>query len=596
LRRPDPAPTTARWITIDAPEDETRALAASLSVPPLVARLLWIRGHRSQASAGIFLRPRLQDLLPPSVLPDMDVAARRIAAAVRARERIAVCGDYDVDGMTGTALLVRFLRLAGGDVTYAIPDREAEGYGLSVAGVERLAAAGVRLAITVDNGISAHEAVARANALGIDVVVTDHHLPGGTLPPAQAVVDPQRTDRPGSMPSLLCGCGLAFKLAWGVAEAIHGSRKGGATRDESLSLFLRDAVGYAALATVSDVMPLVGENRILVTHGLAALRGSPHAGVRALLESAGLSGAALTADDVAWKIAPRLNAAGRMNRPDVAIELLTTDDPARARALAAAMEAMNDQRRTIEKGVLAEAAAQAERRLSDAHLAADRAGRRSLVVSGDGWHRGVIGIVAARLVDAHRRPTVVIGLEGEGGRGSCRTPGDVNLHEALSRCAAHLRRFGGHAAAAGLEVARDAIPAFEAAFEAAVREQVDGRSDEPTLELDGEVPAGEFTLETVEHVRRLAPFGEENPEPRFLVRGATVAGRARLMGGSSDHLSFAVKTASGGAIRVVAFRRADLFDLASSGAPLDLAVTPTVNEWRGLRSPELLLVDARPSA
>ena len=558
-------------------------MAGRLGVSPLVARLLWIRGIREPFAASRFLDPKIAELVSPTELPDMAPATARIAKAVREHERIAICGDYDVDGMTGTALLVRFLRIAGADAVYAIPDRTTDGYGLSVAGVDRLHAREVRLLVTVDNGVGAHEALGRARELGIDAIVTDHHLPGPTLPPALAIIDPHRTDievSPAAKASALCGCGLAFKLAWGVAEVLQRAK-----RDERLKAFLVDAMGLVALATLADVMPLVGENRILVTAGLRALRASRHPGIRALLETAGIGSLPVTAEDVAWKLAPRLNAAGRMNRPEHAIDLFVTDDPTVATALAAELESANEQRRAIEQGIVIQALAQAAGVLE---------GRQSLVVSGEGWHRGVIGIVAARLVDAHARPTVVIGLEGDGGRGSCRTTGAVNLHTALTLCGAHLRRYGGHAAAAGLEVDRASIPAFADAFEVAVRAQTGTSAPEAVLALDGEASPADFTVEVVEQVRRLAPFGAGNPEPRFAIRGAVVAGKPRLMGATSDHLSFAVKTPTG-AIRVVAFRQAASYDLVASGRPLDLAAAPSINEWRGTRTPELMATEIRAS-
>ena len=312
-----------RWSVPDVPAEEARALAARLGVPPLVGRLLWLRGLRETLSAvGVpdapAGRPPGSRAGSPTCRPPRPGSRRRCKTG----EKIAICGDYDVDGMTGTALLVRFLRIAGADVTYAIPDRVSDGYGLSVAGVERLDAEGVRLLVTVDNGISALDALERAKALGIDAVVTDHHLPGDRLPPAVALVDPQRTDVAGIAPCSLCGCGLAFKLAWATIELLQKTK-----RDERLRGFLRDAVGLVALATMADVVPLVGENRVLVAAGLGALSGSTHAGVKALLATAGLSGARLTAEDLVWKLAPRLNAAGRMNRPQHAIDLLSTGRP-----------------------------------------------------------------------------------------------------------------------------------------------------------------------------------------------------------------------------------------------------------------------------
>ncbi len=577
----------AAWVVAVAPGDETRALAKDAGLSPLAGRLLWLRGIRTAAAAKAFVDPRLADLEPPDRLPDMAVAVSRIVAAIRDKERIAVCGDYDVDGMTGTALLVRFLTLAGGNVTYAIPDRESDGYGLSVAGVDRLHADGVRLAITVDNGVSAFDALERAKALGIDVVVTDHHLPGATLPPAVAIVDPQRTDlAAGTPPSSLCGCGLAFKLAWGVADALPK-----AVADARLKSFLKDAVGLVALATVSDVVPLVGENRILVSSGLRALKTSRHEGLTALLGVAGVGATPLTTEDVAWRIAPRLNAAGRLNRPDLAIDLLTATDASTARRLATEIGAANEQRREIERGVAAQALAIAKERVASEAASGARA---SLVVAGEGWHRGVIGIVAARLVDAHDRPSIVIGLEGDGGRGSCRSTRGIDLHEALVQCKHLLRRYGGHAAAAGLEIERGAVEQFAVAFDAAVKAQAGSAPASSALHLDAEVDPADVTVEAAEEVRRLGPFGAGNPEPRFAVLGARVAGKPRLIGSGSDHLTFALK-AGLGAVRVVAFRQSASYDLAASGAPIDLVASLSVNDFRGTRTAELVAHALRPA-
>lgn len=586
MRRPDP-----RWAVRALPDaatpDAVEALGRRLGVPRLVAHLLWQRGWADEDRARAHLAPRLADLAPPRGLPDIDRAAERLARAVKARERIAVCGDYDVDGMTGTALLVRFFRLAGADVTWAIPDRDEDGYGLSAAGVERLAADGVKVLVTVDNGISAFEALERAAERGIDVVVTDHHLPGDTLPRAAAIVNPNRRDAPPQPPGPPCGCALAFKTAWAVADRLRHLAGGeGAVRFRA---FLRDAMGLVSLATVADVVDLVGENRVLVAHGLVALRASEHPGLRALLEAAEVGALPLTTEDVAFRLAPRLNAAGRLSRPGLVIDLLTCEEAPRARELAGLLRKANEERKRIEKGVLEQALPRAAALVEDA-------GRRSLVVHGEGWHKGVIGIVAARLVDLHARPTVVIGFDGDDGRGSCRTSPDVDLHRALTRCGGHLRRYGGHAMAAGLEIGLADVGRFAERFEEAVREQTgEGDVGPRTVWADLEATPDEWSLDAAVALQRLAPFGAGNAEPRFLLRGVRVAGRPRLLGGESSHLSFALPQ-RGGAVRVVGFRRADLYDLAASEQPLDLLVTATVNEWRGSRTPELRLLDARPHA
>jgi single-stranded-DNA-specific exonuclease len=584
LRRPDP-PWTVRPPPEDALAAEIPALARRLGVPVSVARILWMRGHREEGAARRFLSPRLADLESPERLPDARRAAERIARAVRAGERIAVYGDYDVDGMTGTAILLRFLTLAGADAIWEIPDRDADGYGLGPAAVDRLAARGTRLILTVDNGVSSHVAIARANALGIDTVVTDHHLPGASLPPAHAVVNPNRGDGDGSG-ATLCGCTLALKTAWAVAERLRS-----VLSDEqagSFRAFLRDAVGLAAVATISDVMPLLGENRTLVAAGLTSLAASENPGIRALLHGAGVGGRRLTTQEVAFRLAPRINAAGRLSRPEVVVELLTTADAARARALAGELERANETRRGIEKGVLEQAVRRAE-------VALAAGGKRSLVVHGDGWHRGVIGIVAARLVDIHARPAVVIGMDGDSGRGSCRSRSGVDLHRALSACGPHLERYGGHAMAAGLEIRRAQVDRFAEAFEEAVRgqEEITAPGD-GALALDGESVPEEWDLSAVEALERLAPFGPGNPEPTFLFRSVRVAGKPRLLGSSGDHIAFALQR-PGAPLRVVGFRRPDLHELASCGAPLDLAAVPSVNEWKGTRSPELRLVALRPT-
>jgi single-stranded-DNA-specific exonuclease len=590
VRRPQPA-----WALKTTPgepaEGAVDALARRLNAPRVVARLLMQRGFADAGAAQGFLAPRLADLTSPASLPDMALAAERLARAVKTKEPIAVCGDYDVDGMTGTALLVRFFRLAGADVTWAIPDRDEDGYGLSVAGVERLAAKGVRVVVTVDNGVSAHEALERARALGIDVIVTDHHLPGPTLPPAVAIVNPNvreagGRDAPPAPPGAPCGCALAYKTAWAVADRLRHLLGGEAgTRFKA---FLRDAMGLVALATVADVVPLVGENRVLVAHGLQALRASPHAGLKALLQASEVGALPLTTEDVGFRIAPRLNAAGRLGKPELVIELLTCEDPTRADVLAKQLTRANEERRRIERGVLDQALPLAQERLAGGE-------RRSLVVHAEGWHKGVIGIVAARLVDLHARPTVVIGFDGAEGRGSCRTSPDVDLHRALTQCDAHLKRYGGHAMAAGLEIELAEVERFAARFEEAVREQqAEGGPGARTLWADLVTPVDEWDLAAVEAVQRLAPFGAGNPEPCFLVPGAHVAGRPKLLGSESTHLAFALKQRAG-AIRVMGFRRADLYDLAASDAPLDLLVTPTLNDWRGTRTAELRLVDARPA-
>ncbi|MGE0192097.1 MAG: single-stranded-DNA-specific exonuclease RecJ [Planctomycetota bacterium] len=567
-------------------DDEASAWARRLGLPTSVARLLHQRGFAEEAAARRFLDPRLEHLRPPRGLPDIDRAARRVAHAVNTNERIAVCGDYDVDGMTGTSLLVRFFRLLGADAHWAIPDRTEDGYGLSAAMIDRLVAIGARVVITVDNGVGAHAALERAAEAGLDVIVTDHHLPGPTLPPAHALVVPHLAREGEEDHRHLCGCALAFKLAWAVADRCRARL--GADGSQRFKVFLRDAMALVALATLADQMPLREENRVLVAAGLASLRASEHAGLAALRDVAEVGGAPITTEDVAFRIAPRLNAAGRLSRPELVVELLTCDDPAEARRLAHALDAANRERREIEARVLDDALAQAEAAVADD----DPPG---LVVAGQGWHAGVVGIVAARLVDRFQRPSLVVALDGERGRGSGRTPLGIDLHAALCACAAGLERFGGHAMAAGFEVLAERVDELRTRFGAAVRAQHEAGADMAPLLLDGECSADEWTIDAVNALKRLEPFGQGNPEPVFLLRSAQVAGAPRLLGQPAHHLSFLVRGSERG-LRVVGWRRHDLFDLVASGQPLDLAVTPVINVFRGTVSAELRLVDARPAA
>ena len=585
----DGAATTRTWRLPEgadqASDEQAVALARRLGLPTTVARLLHQRGFGEEVTARTFLDPRLEHLRPPRGLPDIDRAARRVADAVTNNERIAVCGDYDVDGMTGTSLLVRFFRLLGADAHWAIPDRNEDGYGLSAAMIDRLIDIGARVVITVDNGVSAHAALERAAEAGLDVIVTDHHLPGPTLPPAHALVVPHLARDGDEDNRHLCGCALAFKLAWAVADRCRARL--GADGARRFKTFLRDAMGLVALATLADQMPLRGENRVLVAAGLASVRGSEHAGLAALREVAEVGATPITTEDVAFRIAPRLNAAGRLSRPELVVELLTCDDPAEARRLAHALDAANRERREIESRVLDEALAQAEAAVGEHNPP-------GLVVAGQGWHAGVVGIVAARLVDRFQRPSLVVALDGDRGRGSGRTPLGIDLHAALGACAQGLERFGGHAMAAGFEVLADQLDALRTRFGAAVRAQQEAGADMAPLLLDGECSADEWTIDAVNALKRLEPFGQGNPEPVFLLRDAQVAGTPRLLGQPAHHLSFLVRGTERG-LRVVGWRRHDLFDLVASGQPLDLAVTPVINVFRGTVSAELRLVDARPA-
>lgn len=509
-------------IKAPAPEGEQQLAAAGCGV--LLRRVLAARGCTDAAAARQLLDPA-GAFSDPFLLRDMDKAVQRIRQAIESEEQMVIYGDYDVDGISATAILYECLSSLGAHVRCKLPIR-GTGYGLTRPALEALAQKGFTLVVTVDNGISALEEAACARELGLDLVITDHHLPGPQLPEAVAVVDPKRADDESPFKDL-CGAGVAFKLC----AALEGCDPA-----ELLEMYGE----FAALGTVADVMPLVGENRTLVREGLALLQDTMRPGLQALLESAGCAGKPITTDTVSYSLAPRLNAAGRMNNAAVALKLLLCGDEEQATGIAASLAEINTQRQQTEQEVYA-----AARRTLETDPA--RLRDRVLVVAGEDWHPGVIGIVAARLMEHYSRPVIVISLHEGEGRGSGRAPDGFDLHGALAACAGCLIRFGGHAAAAGIEIEEENL----AAFRQAVNEWAAQNAASPapaTLQLDAAVTLEELDLANVQELERLAPFGRENPTPVLLVQQAMVDGiwamgaegrhtRVRLRQG--DHTLFA---------------------------------------------------------
>lgn len=483
---------------------------ASAGCGVLLRRVLAARGCKDAAAAHQLLEPSV-DLSDPFLLRDMDKAVARIEQAIEAEEPIVIYGDYDVDGISATAILYECLSSQGAYVRCKLPTR-GSGYGLTRPALEALARKGFTLVITVDNGISAVEEAACAKELGLDLVITDHHLPGETLPDAVAVVDPKRADDESPFKNL-CGAGVAFKLC----AALEGCNPA-----ELLEMYGE----FVALGTVADVMPLVGENRVLVREGLALLQDTMRPGLHALLESGGYAGKPVTTDTVSYGLAPRLNAAGRMDNASVALKLLLCGDEEQATGIAARLAEINAERQQTEQDVFAAACRTLETdpaRLQD----------RVLVVSGEDWHPGVIGIVAARLMERYSRPVLVISLHEGEGRGSGRAPDAFDLHSALAACAGHLTRFGGHAAAAGIEIEEEKLPAFRQAINEWAAQHA-ARPAPVTLQLDAVVTLEELDLPNVQELNRLAPFGRENPTPVLLVQNAVVDG-VWAMGAEGRH-------------------------------------------------------------
>lgn len=569
------------------------ALQRAAGIPAVVAQLLVCRGVTDPVVARDFLDPKLSALRDPNLLPGCEEAARRIHAAVAAKRRILVYGDYDVDGMTGTAILWLGLKLLGADVGYYVPHRVDEGYGLNGEAIRTIAADKYEMLVTVDCGIASVNEAALAGELGIEVIVTDHHEPGLQLPPAAAIVHPRL---PGSDYPFggLSGSGVAMKLAWALCQQASGAKRVAPRMKD----FLLQAVGLAALGTVADVVPLVDENRVLVRHGLESLANAPTLGLATLMELAKITPrkhpdgkTRLSTEDLGFQIAPRLNAAGRLGQPQLAVELLVTDRPDRAKELAQYIDGLNATRQTIERSIQLAASKQAKELFDPSDDAA-------LVLADRGWHPGVIGIVAGRLAERFHRPVVMISWDKAGlrpGIGSARSVPGFNLHQALADCGEFLLTHGGHAAAAGLKIEEDQLDGFRGAFCEVAATQISLDQREAELFVDVEAPFSAFTLQAAQQIERLAPFGHGNSRPLLCTTGVTLCGVPKPLGSTGHHLAMMLSQ-HGVTLRAVAFGGGDWADqLAAVDGPLDVAFRPVINDFRGRQSVELHLVDWRPT-
>ncbi len=565
------------WVILSDGTDSSPA-ARRWGVPPIVARLLLNRGLEADTSAASFLAPQLKDLHPPELLPGAEAAARLMAEAVRRRQRIVLYGDYDVDGTTGIAILWHVLTAAGAAVDYYVPHRTEEGYGLNLQAVRKLVEDGAQLVVSVDCGVSAHESAEFLHAAGVPLIITDHHTPPAVLPPAAAIVHPSLPGSAYPNPDL-CGAGVAFKVAWALARQLSGSDKSTPALRDLLVMLLP----LAALGTIADVVSLLGENRILARHGLAALRHSRFPGLQALIDRSGLSGGKISCYDVGFKLAPRINAAGRMGHARLAVELLTSTDPARSREIAAYLDDHNRTRQTTERRIFGEACERIDRE----RLAGDA--RRAIVLAADEWHAGVIGIVASRLVERYARPTILISTTNGEGQGSGRSIRHFDLHAALSSCSDHLVAYGGHRMAAGLRVATPRIADFTEAFVAVANNRLNGDDLVPKLRLDAEVSLADLTLPTAELLADLGPFGPGNPRPKLASGWLDLADEPRCVG-DGTHL-LASFTEHGRRIRAIGFGLAPMIEDLKHRRRCRVAFEPTINEFQGRRTVEMQMLD-----
>jgi len=569
LRSPDPL-----WREPPQP-DATRVeeLIAGIRLPRTLCEVLVARDISSVEEAKRFLRPSLDHLHDPAALADGPRAAQRIARSIQVGERILVHGDYDVDGICATALYTRWLTSLGGAVVPFTPHRLRDGYDFGNAGLLAARESVAKLIVTADCGTSALETVFAARECGIDVIVTDHHSVGPILPDAFAVVNPRRPDCPYPEKGL-CGTGLAYKVCRLVAAALGASADG-----------LEEHLDLVALATIADLVPLAGENRVLAAFGLRRMAVSTSPGVRALLAVSDVEPGAINVGKVGFALAPRINAAGRIGDSADALRLLLTNDESEARTLAEQLDRTNRERQDEDARTLEQALDLLAREF-------DPETDFGVVLASEGWHPGVIGIVASRVVEAVHRPVVMIALDGDSGRGSARSIPGVHLYDALCDCAPHLRRFGGHRQAAGMDVSRDALPAFRKAFNEAVRARVGPEDLRPSLRPDVEVDLAAANADLAHWLSYLGPHGVGNPGPLFLARGVTLE-RAKVVG--EGHLK-ATLARAGSRLDGIGF------GLAERHVPTELAKRPhdvlfrlELNEWQGAVRPQAKLVDLRPS-
>jgi single-stranded-DNA-specific exonuclease len=560
-----------RWI-ISTISDEhvVQKLAQSINVSPTIAKILVARGVTTFDQAKQFFRPSLTDLHDPFVMDGMDLAVERAMRAVETGERVAIYGDYDVDGTNSAAMLYLYFQSIGADVDFYIPDRFTEGYGLSTTGIDRLHAAGVRLIITVDCGITAVDQALYAKSLGVDMIICDHHEAGDTIPAAYAVLDPIKPGCPYPF-KYLSGCGVGFKLMQGIATRLGDV--------ESLYPYL----DFVAIAAAADIVPLVGENRTLVSHGLRKLNDAPRPGIRGLLECAGIKRGNLGTAQIVFGIAPRINAAGRLGDARRAVEMLIEEDEVRAFQRAQELESDNRSRRTIDEETFMQAQVLAEQMLAEKEC-------RSLVIHNPNWHPGVIGIVASRIVEKYYLPTVLLTSVDGIAKGSARSIAGFDIHNALKRCEGFIEQFGGHKYAAGLSIREEQIAGFR---EALNEFAVGNISDEmliPQIHVDVEVKLSELTPQFFHIIKQFAPFGPGNLRPNFIVRNAEIVGYPKIVG--KDHLKFRVRTNTG-FIDAIAFGMGSRMGELTGLARYDIVFSIEENEYRGTITPQLRIADFR---
>ncbi len=560
-----------KWNVYVGDEEKIREFSREIPISEEVASILWHRGICTKEAAMAFLDPECRQVFhDPFLMKDMDKAVMRISSAVESGEKITVYGDYDVDGITATVLLMRSLQRLGARVDYYIPDRQAEGYGFHEPALRKLAAEGTKLLVSVDCGITSVEDVAAIHE-ELDIVITDHHLPGKELPKAIAIVNPHREDC--RYPDKdLAGVGVAFKLCQALWKSMEG-------------VSFAEDTELVALGTIADIVPLLGENRKLVKMGLKAIAETKFPGLQALIEVSGLQGREIGSGQIGFTLAPRLNAAGRIGSALEGVKLLLTEDRDEADGIAAMLNEQNLQRQQIEREIL-ELAEEELKRM-------DLEKMHAIVLDGEEWHQGVIGIVASRLVDRYYLPVIIISRQGGIGKGSCRSIKGLHMYEALCACKEHLLKFGGHSQAAGLTLMTENIEGFRKAFDAYVAGLLTEDDYIPAIELESELSPGDIRMQLVEDIAKLEPYGMGNPKPLFGSRNVRGI-HARPIGRDGKHLAFDMENPEH-TVSALYWNKGSYADIVN-GESLDIVYAPQINEWQGRRYIEILLQEMEPAA
>jgi single-stranded-DNA-specific exonuclease len=565
------------WNILNEDEEQARLIQTQLGCNLILARLLVNRGIVKPEEAQAFMHPSFSDLADPFLLPDAEAAVERIKQALHRRERIYIHGDYDSDGVTSAALWYRLLKRLGADVLVHVPHRHRDGYDMRSKFVVEAKERGASVILTTDCGIQRSTEVEEAREAGIDVIVTDHHEPGSQLPRAVAVVNPHRADSRYPFP-YLAGVGVAFRLGEALMRHLGHPVDG----------YRRTFCDLAAIGTVTDIMPILGENRIIVKHGLETLRQGRKPGLKALMETAAVKPEQLTARSIGYSLGPRINAVGRIDDARIALDLLITEDLSEANELADRLERANVLRQEEQARITEEASEQIQR--------LDMDDNPCLVLYSENWHSGVIGVVANKIVSRFHRPTVLIAFDPESGtgRGSARSIRAFDIHQALTACAEYLLEFGGHAHAAGMSLASQNLDAFTRALNRLATEQLTPDDFLPTLDIDAEIEASEITSDLIEDLNSFEPFGHDNEEPVFVTRGLQIQ-RTSRMGRDRQHLKMYFKNGSESQIEAIIWGNGDMEEHLRPGDYFDICYRPQLNHYNGKTSVQYIIQDLRPS-